>query len=255
MVCHLVAIVPEILFKLIEFNLKGAGFQTTSAEDGEEALSKARQLLPDLIVLDVMLPDINGKEVCQRVRSEKSMDEIRIICISGMVEEDKVGELRAAGADDFIGKPYRAGELRARVRAGQRELDRRVAARTRTEALANMLGASRQAVSHEMKQLERAGLVRISYGKVYIGDIEALIKPVEKLIGGEPVGPRRLWWNFVAADPARIRTPPEGVAASATPSRTSMPSSCTRRMSARHISREVYGPMDVARCRGSWSVL
>jgi CRP-like cAMP-binding protein len=55
------------------------------------------------------------------------------------------------------------------------------------EALANMLGASRQAVSQEMKQLERTGLVRISYGKVYIRDIETLIKPVETLIGGEPV--------------------------------------------------------------------
>ena len=55
------------------------------------------------------------------------------------------------------------------------------------ESLANMLGATRQAVSQEMKRLERAGLVRISYGKVYICDIEALIKPVERLIGGEPV--------------------------------------------------------------------
>ncbi len=55
------------------------------------------------------------------------------------------------------------------------------------EALAHMLGATRQAVSQEMKRLERAGLIRISYGKVFIRDIEALMQPVETLIGGEPV--------------------------------------------------------------------
>lgn len=55
------------------------------------------------------------------------------------------------------------------------------------ESLAHMLGATRQAVSQEMKRLERAGLIRISYGKVFIRDIEALMEPVEALIGGEPV--------------------------------------------------------------------
>ncbi len=53
-----------------------------------------KEYRPDLIVLDVMLPDINGKEVCQRVRNDKTTDDVRIICISGMVEEDKVGELQ-----------------------------------------------------------------------------------------------------------------------------------------------------------------
>ena len=51
---------------------------------------------PDLIVLDVMLPDINGKEVCQRVRSDPNMDTVKIICISGMVEQDKINDLRLA---------------------------------------------------------------------------------------------------------------------------------------------------------------
>jgi DNA-binding response OmpR family regulator len=64
-----------------------------------------------LIVLDVMLPDINGKEVCQRVRSDNTMDEVRIICISGMVEEDKIDDLRAAGANDFLHKPFEVEAL------------------------------------------------------------------------------------------------------------------------------------------------
>ncbi|HEV7221083.1 MAG TPA: response regulator, partial [Pirellulales bacterium] len=66
---------------------------------------------PDLIVLDVMLPDINGKEVCQRVRSDSTMDEVRIICISGMVEEDKIEDLKASGANEFLHKPFEVESL------------------------------------------------------------------------------------------------------------------------------------------------
>ena len=65
-----------------------------------------KEFRTDLIVLDVMLPDSNGKEVCQLVRGDKTMDEVRIICISGMVEEDKVEELKSAGANDFMKKPF-----------------------------------------------------------------------------------------------------------------------------------------------------
>jgi DNA-binding response OmpR family regulator len=67
------------------------------------------------VVLDVMLPDINGKEVCQRVRSDSSLDDVRIICISGMVEPDRVSDLKAAGANDFIQKPFAVESLVERV--------------------------------------------------------------------------------------------------------------------------------------------
>jgi DNA-binding response OmpR family regulator len=53
-----------------------------------------------------MLPDINGKEVCHRVRADSNLEEVRIICISGMIEDDKIAELKLAGADDFIHKPF-----------------------------------------------------------------------------------------------------------------------------------------------------
>ena len=62
-----------------------------------------------------MLPDINGKEVCQRVRSDKAMDSVQIICISGMVEEDKVDGLRQAGANDFMRKPFEGDRLIERI--------------------------------------------------------------------------------------------------------------------------------------------
>ena len=69
-------------------------FEVRTVNNGFDAGMMVKEYHPDLIVLDVMLPDINGKEVCQRVRSDKSMDNVRIICISGMVEEDKVANSR-----------------------------------------------------------------------------------------------------------------------------------------------------------------
>jgi DNA-binding response OmpR family regulator len=58
-----------------------------------------------------MLPDINGKEVCQRVRTDATMNSVKIICISGMVEQDKISDLMAAGADDFMNKPFSVEKL------------------------------------------------------------------------------------------------------------------------------------------------
>ena len=58
-----------------------------------------------------MLPDINGKEVCHRVRADPSLEDVRILCISGMLEDDKIQELRLSGADDFLHKPFDIEEL------------------------------------------------------------------------------------------------------------------------------------------------
>ena len=62
-----------------------------------------------------MLPDINGQAVCELIRKDPTMADIKIICISGMVEEEKIAELRAAGADDFLHKPLDIDELIRRV--------------------------------------------------------------------------------------------------------------------------------------------
>ncbi|MDO5114059.1 MAG: response regulator, partial [Planctomycetia bacterium] len=63
----------------------------------------------------VMLPDINGKEVCQRVRSDRTMDDVKIICISGMVEENRISDLLASGANDFLRKPFDVEMLLKRI--------------------------------------------------------------------------------------------------------------------------------------------
>ena len=74
-----------------------------------------KEFRPDLVVLDVMLPDINGREVCVRVRSDSTLDEVKIVCISGMVEADKVADLKAAGANDFVQKPFAVDKLLERA--------------------------------------------------------------------------------------------------------------------------------------------
>ena len=81
-------------------------FEIKTANNGFDAGMLVKEFRPDLVVLDVMLPDINGKEVCQRVRGDDTMKTVKIICISGMVEQDKIADLMAAGADDFMNKPF-----------------------------------------------------------------------------------------------------------------------------------------------------
>ena len=90
-------------------------FETRTVNNGFDAGMQVKEFRPDVMVLDVMLPDINGKEVCQRVRSDKILDAVKIICISGMVEQDKISELIDAGADDFMNKPFTVDSLLERV--------------------------------------------------------------------------------------------------------------------------------------------
>ena len=92
-----------------------ARFETRVVNNGFGAGMLAKEYHPDLIILDVMLPDINGQAVCELIRSDPTMAEIKIICISGMIEEDKIADLRHSGADDFLHKPLDIDELIRRV--------------------------------------------------------------------------------------------------------------------------------------------
>ncbi len=91
-------------------------FDIRTANNGFDAGMQVKEFRPDLVILDVMLHDINGREVCVRVRSDKTLDDVKIICISGMVEADKIEDLRAAGADEFIQKPFTVEQLLERAR-------------------------------------------------------------------------------------------------------------------------------------------
>ena len=102
----------ELISEVLE---RDGRFEVRSVNNGFDAGMMVKEYRPDLLVLDVMLPDINGKEVCQRVRNDKTMDDVRIICISGMVEDDKIEDLKASGANDFLHKPFEVETLVERM--------------------------------------------------------------------------------------------------------------------------------------------
>ena len=104
------------LVDLMEDGFRRDGrFEIRTANNGFDAGMGVKEFRPDVVVLDVMLPDINGKEVCQRVRTDPSMDMVKILCISGMVEASKVDGLMEAGANDFMQKPFAIDDLVART--------------------------------------------------------------------------------------------------------------------------------------------
>src|SRR5512138_2852460 len=95
--------------------LEGEGYQLQMAENGSQAIDKARQFLPDVILLDVMMPGMTGFEVCQRIRSDPQIAEIPIIVLTALDDRDSMLTALKAGADDFISKPFDRYELRARL--------------------------------------------------------------------------------------------------------------------------------------------
>lgn len=105
----------ELVELLVDAFERDGRFETKTANNGFDAGMLVKEFRPDVVVLDVMLPDINGKEVCQRVRSDETLDTVKIICISGMVEQDKIAELRDSGANDFMNKPFAVDKLIDRV--------------------------------------------------------------------------------------------------------------------------------------------
>jgi len=102
--------------ELVAFNLKGAGYDVSTAVDGEEALKKARDLLPDLIVLDLMIPAVDGLEVCKILRRDARTATIPIVMLTAKASEvDRVLGLEL-GADDYVTKPFSPRELVLRVK-------------------------------------------------------------------------------------------------------------------------------------------
>jgi len=103
--------------EVLTYNLSSEGFRLAHANDGEEALLMTDEMQPDLIILDWMLPNMSGIEVCRRLRARPKTKHIPIIMLTARGEEtDRVRGLET-GADDYIVKPYSVNELVARVRA------------------------------------------------------------------------------------------------------------------------------------------
>ena len=107
---------PELV-KLLDYNLSKAGYLVLSARDGESGLAAARKHAPDAIILDVMMPGLDGWEVCKRLRQDPSTSALPVLMLTAKADEgDRVLGLEL-GADDYVGKPFGVRELLARVKA------------------------------------------------------------------------------------------------------------------------------------------
>jgi len=103
--------------EVIEYNLKREGYRTTAVADGEKALHLVRDTLPDLVLLDLMLPGLDGLEVCQRLKDDAATRHVRIIMVTAKGEERDILMGLDLGADDYLTKPFSPKELLGRIRA------------------------------------------------------------------------------------------------------------------------------------------
>jgi two-component system, OmpR family, response regulator RpaA len=124
-----------IISEMVTLNLETAGYQVSQANDGIKGQALAIQLQPDLVILDLMLPRVDGFTVCQRLRRDERTKEIPVLMLTAMGQtQDKVEGFNA-GADDYLTKPFELEEMLARVRALLRRTNRIIDAAKHGEIL------------------------------------------------------------------------------------------------------------------------
>jgi two-component system, OmpR family, phosphate regulon response regulator PhoB len=144
--------------EVLSYNLAAEGFRVHTAVDGDEAMLMAGEEVPDLILLDWMLPNLSGIEVCRRLKLRADTRAVPVIMLSARTEEvDRVRGLET-GADDYIVKPYSVAELIARIRAALR--------RTRPASVGVVLEWADIRLDPETHRVHRAG------GEVHLGPTE-----------------------------------------------------------------------------------
>lgn len=106
---------PDIVDLFVDALAKDGRFEARTARTGFDAGVEANRFRPDAVVLDYMLPDVNGNVVCQTIRESEDLRHIRILIISGVIKRSEIDALLAAGADDFIKKPFNISTVIDRV--------------------------------------------------------------------------------------------------------------------------------------------
>jgi DNA-binding response OmpR family regulator len=114
----------EDIREILEYTLTREGFVVECAEDGATGLEKIRQAMPDLVLLDLMLPDVNGLEICRQLKQAEETSEISIVVVTAKGEESDIVLGLGLGADDYVTKPFNARELVARCRSVLRRASR-----------------------------------------------------------------------------------------------------------------------------------
>ena len=105
------------IMELISYNLKREGYSVVKAASGEEAVKQAQSASPDIVLLDLMLPEMDGLEVCRRLKADAKTKNVPVIMVTAKGEESDVVAGLELGAEDYVVKPFRPKELVARVRA------------------------------------------------------------------------------------------------------------------------------------------
>jgi len=106
---------PEIVELFVDVLNRDGRFEVRTASTGYDAGMITQQFNPDLVILDYMLPDINGNVVCKTIRSKPEYEHTKIIIVSGVVNQDEVNDLLKAGADEFVKKPFNIEKLIERI--------------------------------------------------------------------------------------------------------------------------------------------
>nr|MEE4267201.1 response regulator [Candidatus Krumholzibacteria bacterium] len=137
----------EDIAELLEYNLNRHGYQPESVGSGEDGLQLAREAMPDLILLDLMLPKLSGIEVCRSLKADPETSKIPVIMLTAKGEEEDIVAGFDAGADDYVTKPFRPKVLLARVKA---VLRRGAATRLRDNETLEMDGVSIHPGRHDV---------------------------------------------------------------------------------------------------------
>jgi len=109
--------------KLLEHALRGQPYEVAFAKDGREALASLAEFRPNILITDWMLPDLSGPDLCRKIRSEAKSGYVYVILVTSNVEKESIVEGLAAGADDYLTKPFHQKELVARVGVGRRIIE------------------------------------------------------------------------------------------------------------------------------------
>jgi DNA-binding response OmpR family regulator len=185
---------PDIR-RLVVLTLEREGFRCRAAATGTEALREVKAKVPDLVVLDLMLPEVDGLEVCRRLRADRVTSALPIIMLTAKADEvDRVVGLEM-GADDYLVKPFSPRELAARVRAllrrvRQRETPRALSVGTLTlDADRHLVTAGGQAVPLTPKEFDL---------------LQALLESAGRVLSREQL--RARVWGYARADEIESRT-------------------------------------------------
>ena len=139
----------EALTTLLRYNLEAAGYDVESVARGDDADLRLRESIPDLVILDWMLPGVSGIELCRRLRSRPETRQLPIVMLTARGEESERVRGLSTGADDYIVKPFSVPELLARVQALMR--------RASPERVADILCFGDISLDREKKRVTRAG--------------------------------------------------------------------------------------------------